>query len=334
MQADTDQPSILLATVNAVHTRPRDVKPVARRTDCQVVPLHEKKVYPAERDEDVWVLDTGASNHMTGRREALTSLDMSVGGTVRFGDGSLVEIEGMGSVLLQTRKNGHKVLSEVYYIPKLRSSIISIGQLEEGGCKIEIENGYCEVYDVERSLLARAPRVKNRLYLLKMQLATPVCLVAKADDPAWLWHGRFGHLNFRALRELGTKNMVVGLPQLDRVEEFCDGCALGKQHRQPFPQVANYRASKPLDLVHADLCGKIKPSTAGSKNYFLLIVDDNTRYMWIELLTTKDEAFKCFRKIQANAETERGCKLRAFRSDRGGVNLTLSSSRSTVTNEE
>jgi transposase InsO family protein len=225
---------------------------------------------------------------------------------------------GIGSVLLQTKQNGHKVLSEVFYIPKLKSSIVSLGQLEEGGCKIVIEDGFCNVFDVERSLLARAPRVKNRLYLLKMQLAAPVCFVAKADEQAWLWHGRYGHLNFRALRELGMNEMVEGLPQLDRVEEFCDCCALGKQHRFPFPQVAKYRAEKPLDLVHADLCGKIKPSTAGGKNYFLLIVDDHTRYMWVEFLTTKDEAFKCFKKVQALAETERGCKLRAFRSDRGG----------------
>ena len=91
-----------------------------------------------------------------------------------------------------------------------------------------------------------------------------------------------------------------------------------KQHRHPFPQVTKYRAEKPLDLVHANLCGKIKPSTAGGKNYFLLIVDDHTRYRWVEFLTTKDEAFGCFKKVQALAETERGCKLHAFMSDRGG----------------
>jgi len=85
--------------------------------------------------------------------------------------------------------NGHVALSEVYFIPKLKSSIVSLGQLEEGGCKVVLENGYCNVFDVSRSLLARAPRVKNRLYLLKMQLAAPVCLVAKANDQAWLWHG-------------------------------------------------------------------------------------------------------------------------------------------------
>lgn len=112
--------------------------------------------------------------------------------------------------------------------------------------------------------------------------------------------------------------MVEGLPLIDRVEEVCDGCALGKQCRHPFPQVANYRANSPLDLIHADLCGQIRPKTLGGKSYFLLLVDDYSRYMWVEFLTTKDEAFKCFKKVKVLAETEGRCRLRAFRSDRGG----------------
>jgi hypothetical protein len=114
-------------------------------------------------------------------------------------DGSLIEIEGIGSIMLQTGKVGHKVLTEVYFIPKLKSNIISLGQLEEGGCEIVIRKGFCNVYDAEHSLLPRAPRMKSRLYLLQTQLAALVCLVAKANDEAWLWHDRYGHLNFRAL---------------------------------------------------------------------------------------------------------------------------------------
>jgi len=321
-QTDNENPSLLLATASAVHVDKElwtaDVQKLPKSQG--VVHLNEKKVCLLDRDEDqdVWVLDTGASNHMTGRRDALSALDTSVRGTVRFGDGSLVNIEGIGSVVLQTKQQGHKVLTEVYYIPKLRSNIVSLGQLEEGGCKVVLEDGFCKVYDVERALLARAPRVKNRLYLLEMHLAAPVCLLSKTNDLAWLWHGRYGHLNFRALRELGAKGMVDGLPLLDRVEEVCDSCALGKHQRHSFPQVSNYRAERGLDLVHVDLCGQIKPKTPGGKSYFLLIVDDHSRYMWVELLATKDEAFKCFKRVKALAETERGVKLRAFRSDRGG----------------
>jgi hypothetical protein len=61
-----EQPALLLATVNTVHV---DQSPcgVKLRTQ-QVVHLNEEKVYLQDRDEDKdsWVLDTGASNHMTG----------------------------------------------------------------------------------------------------------------------------------------------------------------------------------------------------------------------------------------------------------------------------
>jgi hypothetical protein len=72
---------------------------------------------------------------MTGTRSTLTQLDETVHGTVRFGDGSSVKIQGMGSVVMQDRNHGHKVHTEVYYIPKLKSNIVSLGQLEETGFK-------------------------------------------------------------------------------------------------------------------------------------------------------------------------------------------------------
>jgi hypothetical protein len=142
--------------------------------------------------------------------------------------------------------------------------------------------------------------------------------VAKADDMAWVWHARYGHLNFRALRELGVKNMVDDMPLIDKLEEFCDGCALSKQTRHSFPHVAKFRADSPLDLFHIDLCGQIRPRTPGGKSYFLLIVDDYSRFMRIELLATKDEVFRCFKKVKALAKNEKGSKLRAFWSDRSG----------------
>ena len=138
------------------------------------------------------------------------------------------------------------------------------------------------------------------------------------DETAWLWHARYGHLNFRALQELGSNEMVVGLPRVRAVEQVCDGCALGKQHRSPFPRASPYRAKEALKLVHADLCGQISPLTPGGKSYFLLVVDDMSRYMWLELLATKDEAFVCFKKIKAAAEMESGRRLKAFRTDCGG----------------
>lgn len=217
-------------------------------------------------------------------------------GAVHFGDGSTMEIQGIGVVAISGRNQEHHVLTEVYFIPSLKCNIVSLGQLEEAGCRVEIDNGIMEVFErgqaavKQRGILIRAER-KNRLYVMKVKLASPVYLLLRLDEAAWLWHARYRHLNFRSLQELGSREMVEGLPRIRGPEQVCDGCALGKQHRAPFPRVVAYRAKAGLELVHADLCGQITPPTLGGKSYFLLIVDDYSRYMWLELLATKDEAF-------------------------------------------
>ena len=53
-----------------------------------------------------------------------------------------------------------------------------------------------------------------------------------------------------------------------------------KLKRQPFPCQASYHTIEQLELVHGDLCGPVSPATSGGRRYFLLFVDDATRYMW------------------------------------------------------
>jgi hypothetical protein len=89
--------------------------------------------------------------------------------------------------------------------------------------------------------------------------------------------------------------MVRGIP-IKHPEKFCEGCALGKMHRKPFPRASSYRAESMLELAHGDLCGPISPATAGGGKYFLLVVDNYSRYMWLEILKSKDEAFRFLRK--------------------------------------
>jgi transposase InsO family protein len=162
------------------------------------------------------------------------------------------------------------------------------------------------------------------LYTVKLGIGSPVCLMTKLGDTAWRWHARYGHLNFRALRDLGLKQMVEGMPVVDRVEQVCDGCTLGKQHRTPFPKVSSFRANEVLELFHADLCGHVRPKTIGGKSYFLLVVDDFNRYMWIELLKSKDEALFYLKKIKQRAKVEQEGRLKALRTDRGDeFNSTL-----------
>ena len=60
------------------------------------------------------------------------------------------------------------------------------------------------------------------------------------------------------------------------------------------------------------------PSNSGGKKYFFLVVDDYSRYMWVVLLRSKDEAFEAFKKLKAATEMEHKLNVRALRTDHGG----------------
>ena len=79
----------------------------------------------------------------------------------------------------------------------------------------------------------------------------------------------------------------------------------------------SYRAGDTLELVHGDLCGPITSATHGGRRYFLLLVDDCSRFMWLHLLSSKDEAPVVIKEFQTQVETETGKKLRVLRTDRG-----------------
>jgi transposase InsO family protein len=70
--------------------------------------------------------------------------------------------------------------------------------------------------------------------------------------------------------------------------------------------------------VHGDLCGPLTPATPEGRCYFLLLIDDLSRYMWIVVLSSKGEDANAIRCAQAAAEVECGRKLRVLRTDNGG----------------
>jgi transposase InsO family protein len=70
--------------------------------------------------------------------------------------------------------------------------------------------------------------------------------------------------------------------------------------------------------VHEDLCGPMTLATPGGRRYFLLLVDDLSRHMWVVVLGNKGEAADAIRCAQAAAEAECGRKLRVLRTDSDG----------------
>ncbi|KAI4357118.1 hypothetical protein L6164_001086 [Bauhinia variegata] len=213
---------------------------------------------------------------MTGNKELFVDLDEKQKGEIVFGNDSKVPIEGKGDILVLTKSGGHRLITQVYFVPSLKANILSLGQL--------LENGY--------------------------------------------------DIHLKGLNLLSKENMVEGLPLITQPNQLCDGCLLGKQVRKPFPKESSSRATKPLQLVHADICGPIKPSSHGKSNYFLLFIDDFSRKTWVYFLTRKDEAFGVFQKFKTQVENESGFTIKALRTDRGGEFTSMEFNKFCETNED
>ncbi|KAD6453258.1 hypothetical protein E3N88_07963 [Mikania micrantha] len=234
----------------------------------KVVSLNEQTVFlqhqdTAEKNKNMWYLDNGASNHMTGVQELFAELDTKVTGSVRFGDGSKVDIKGKGVLLFQCKTGDQLLIPEVYYIPALKSNILSLGQMTVEGYDISMKGEFLKVRDEQERLLMKVERSVNRLYKILLSPARPVCLTSKIDEEAWLWHVRLGHANFQTIEMVSKEGLVEGLPPLTHPKQLCEGCLVSKQTRKNFSKEAKWRAQKPMELIHGDLCGPITPQSIG-----------------------------------------------------------------------
>jgi len=152
-------------------------------------------------------------------------------------------------------------MEDVYYVPDLKSNILSMGQLK----------------DKNDQVIANVEMTKNRIFKLDLKNVQEKCLQVNTKDKAWLWHLRFRHLHYGALNKLAKNKMVHGFPNMDYIKKFCEDCVLGKQARTTFQKKAEYHARRYLKLIHTDICGPITPKSFSEKRYFITFIDDYIR---------------------------------------------------------
>lgn len=140
-------------------------------------------------------------------------------------------------------------------------------------------------------MILKAPIARNQTFRLNMNAIEIQCMTATSVEGEWLWHYRYGHLNFRSLMQLKDKNLVSGIPTIVEPNKVCESCATGKKTRKAFKKRAPKRARQLLGVVYADMCGPFDVPSLGGKKYFLLFVDELSRKLWVYLLKEKGKAY-------------------------------------------
>jgi hypothetical protein len=87
---------------------------------------------------------------------------------------------------------------------------------------------------------------------------------------------RFRYLRYSGLKNLVKKQSMQGLPNLNFENKFYEGCVIGKQMRRQFGK-SKFSTTRPLKLIHTDICGPITPDSFSEKEYFITFIDDYSR---------------------------------------------------------
>jgi transposase InsO family protein len=268
---------------------------------------------------DWWYMDTGCSNHLTGNKLWLIDFDSRRRAKIRCADDKYLNAEGMGNVKVKV-KNGKTVLiKDVWYVPGIRSNLMSVGQLIEKGFSVVMKDNLLKLYDSNQNLIMQSEQGSNRTFKVNVETAETECLSAEGSEgDSKLWHKRMGHLNYRSLGHLSSKKLVRGIPKIVKPEKSCEICMKGKQPRLPFVSEVAPRAKHALGVVHSDVCGPFPEPSLGGNRYFVSFVDEFTRMTWVTLIKFKTEVFTEFQKFKVKAEKQSGQKIKILRTDGGG----------------
>ncbi|RDY01197.1 hypothetical protein CR513_15500, partial [Mucuna pruriens] len=112
---------------------------------------------------------------------------------------------------------------------------------------------------------------------------------------------------------LKKKGMIHDLPSIEPPKELCEGCLISKHTRSSFK--SNIPATKTLlKIVYSDVCGPMESVSLGGNHYFISLVDDFLRKLWIYLIKRNGEAFEMFKRFK----TMCGRSIKILRTDGGG----------------
>lgn len=273
-----------------------------------------------------WVVDSGASSHMTNCENVLCNVKK-----VKSEIAVAKKNESMVSCLKGDVESDRCSLTNVLYVPNLSKNLLSVPTITKNGGnviftgnKVEVskngetilegfqnENGLYTVklFDVKNSL----PRDQQNAQFTEGNLS-------EVNHELQLWHRRMGHISYGNLHKL--RSISEGIKIKNEVFEktcdvTCEACIMSKQARSPFNSVRT-RAIRPLEIVHTDVCGPVEPNTHDGKKYFVTFTDDYTNFTMVYLLKGKYEVFEIVKQYTAEVEAKWNLKIHKLRCDNGG----------------
>lgn len=146
----------------------------------------------------------------------------------------------------------------------LKNNLLSIGQLDDLGCKIHVEGGILKV--VKGNLVVmKAKNIMSTLYVLMgdtLKEANATVALTSPEEASLTWHRRLRRMSEQGMQIHAKRNLLSRIKKVDL--PLCKHCVISKQHRLKFARMTT-KSKHILDLIHSDVKESPKVSLGGKK---------------------------------------------------------------------
>jgi hypothetical protein len=230
------------------------------------------------QDQHPWVMDSGASSHMSSSDGILLSRHPSSHSSITIGNGQTLPISCRGESTLHTPESNFP-LHNALVVPSLVHNLLSVRQFtRDNNCSIEFDALSFSVKDIPTRRVMLRCNSAGDLYTIPAAPPTPDASIAISTD---LWHHRLGHPNSATINILRHSASI----SCNKVKHTL--CQLGKHVWLPFSNSSSF-SSMPFELVHCDVWTSPVGSISGFQ-YYLILLDDFTHFCWNFPLVCKSE---------------------------------------------
>lgn len=274
---------------------------------------------------NTWTVDSGASRHITNNAALLTNLEpLPHEVCVSFGNGSSARAEGTGTAIIMAQDGLTRIaLTDVLYVPAAAINFFSVKQAVDRGAVVKFSGDTCSIMKDGMTLIkCRSTGLHNLYTFTPSQPGHEAAFSAAPRETAELWHRRYGHLGYSNMARLVRDKMVVGISVSDHAfkeaaTKTCEPCIMAKQHRLPFPS-SDTKSTRPLDLIHMDVCGPMAVASCSGCRYLATFIDDYTDLSVVVAIPYKSDVPEVVMDVISKLERQSGQQLRMMRTDRGG----------------
>jgi hypothetical protein len=169
-----------------------------------------------------WYMDSGATDHITGELEKITTTNKYQGGDqIHTTSGASMDISHIGHAIVNTLHH-HIQLKNILYVPRTKKNLISIHRLTiDNSIFIELHPFFFLIKDQKTRRTLLKGRCVGGLYPLPIDEIKQVCSTARSSINTW--HSRLGHASKKIVEQIVRKNIFLSSEEIVR-QPVCDAC--------------------------------------------------------------------------------------------------------------